>query len=211
MASVAQKWTDDLKTGLVHLWEFDGTAIDSVGGLNGTVTGNVLFVDGKMKQSAYFNGGYMNVAGNISLTDWTVSYWVKVAVERGAAGIIFRGTSSLALGFRLDMKKFNFCNNQAGAHNAYSANDILTVGNWCHVTARLSHSNTVIANGVTYGLTNYNLTALRIDSPMLIGADGYDPANRSLIGNLEQLAVWNRSLSDGEILLLYNNGKGLKY
>jgi hypothetical protein len=206
-----QGWTGELKSGLVHLWEFDGDAVDRVGGADGTVSGTVLFEEGKVKKCACFNAaGYISVNSTIGpMNAWTVSFWLKADEEMVLAGIFFRGDSSYAYGFRISVGTFNFCNNGAGIHNTFSVNKVVYPGEWVHVVAGFP-GNILKIDGVSKALGG-NLGALHIPVPGLFGADGYDAVTRGLKGCIEQFGIWNRVLSGSEIDALYNAGRGLKY
>jgi hypothetical protein len=201
------QWTDGLKTGLVHLWEFDGNANDAIGGANGTATGDVSFTNGKMKQCVNLVGGYITASKSMNLASWTVSFWLKQEVSATSNhGVMNQSVNANNYGIRITNRAFNYAyaNNQA-----FSVVEIEHLGVWKHFVARFPNSKLVV-DGVEIGLTNV-MRELYIPDTIYIGVDNYSLSQRLLRGYLEQLVIWNRALSDAEMLKLYNSGKGLKY
>jgi hypothetical protein len=205
-------WMDGLTSGLVHLWEFDGNEVDAVGGLSGSINGNVSFTIGKIKKCAYFNGGYMTTSGNLNVDNWTASFWVKLdeLADAGIYGIIFLAAGQNGNGFRISAKKFNYCHYTNTPTSNIQSNEVLPgTDAWIHIAAKFP--NVVFINGIQSTMeAGRTFNALNSVNPY-IGADNYSVAVRSLKGSLEQLAIWSRTLSDSEILQIYNSGKGLKY
>jgi hypothetical protein len=68
-------------SGLVSWWRSEGNAVDSADGNNGTPTGVVTFVPGKVGQSFDFDGNYSSVQlgspTNLQLQTFTIEAWVK--------------------------------------------------------------------------------------------------------------------------------------
>ena len=212
------EWPSSLKSGLVHLWEFNEDANDIIGGVNLSITGNVTYVAGKMKMCAYLNGGYLMSSGTVSVNAWTVSFWLYLAsMGSSDSGIICRTASYDTWGLRINNdwnqsgEKLMFTN---GANITSRVSPVLLPKNqWAHVIARLD-GNCCFFNGVKYNFVDGSsvqsaLGPLNIGSPVYVGVDNYNVSQRAIRGRIEQLAIWGRALSDSEVAQLYNGGAGL--
>jgi len=78
--------------GLVAQYPFNGNANDSVGGHNGTVNGNPQWVTGYLEGALKFGGSgdYVEIgySPDLSLNEFTLSAWVKIAADPGIFGIL---------------------------------------------------------------------------------------------------------------------------
>jgi len=205
---------------LLHLWEFNGNAIDIVNGLNLSTssTGSVSYIAGKIKNSVYFNRGHLiGPSGrnlNINNNQWTISYWTNIVTFGNAAtdpivGILNRSVGSTNFGTRLifstpNVFYVNYCNSNT------QLNSTVTFGPniWVHIA--LKPPNIFFINGTRNAPTGNTMTTLNIGNPVYVGLDNYT-AIRTMQGQMEQLAVWTRQLTDAEILSIYNSGNGLDF
>jgi hypothetical protein len=71
-----------LPAGLVSLWSGESNAVDSVGGNNGKLQGNVTYANGRIGQAFVLNGerkSFVKIdnATNLQLQDFTIVAWIK--------------------------------------------------------------------------------------------------------------------------------------
>jgi hypothetical protein len=199
-----------------YFWELDGDAGEQIAGRNGTVTGAVSFEAGKIKQCANFNGGYIRISAvtteNVSM--YALSLWIKISQPGSAKSpMVFKGTSNVFSGIRVSA-------DGDGAHLAFQSNgafalgiNIYDIANWHHYVFQFSAPDNLsqIFCDATLLAQSTGQGAAQIDAGYAY--IGYDAAvsTRNFVGCLEQVAMWNRILSDAEILKLYGKGRGLKY
>jgi len=217
--------------GLVGWWPFNGNANDESGnGNNGTVNGATLTNDrNNIGNSSYgFNGisNYIDVNDNASLrlngSDYTISFWTSLNTYNtsGATAFIYKRSSGAQNGWGLgadqgNQNKVSLIVSENTDPRGYSTST-LTLNTWHNVTIVYQLSNQEmriyfdgLLNAVTTGVDN-NLNPVggmpspsaTCSSVMRFGQDsktnGY-----FLNGKLDDIGIWNRSLSPQEISGLY--------
>lgn len=222
-----------LTTNLVSYYKLDessGNASDSVASNTLTNNGSMTYGTGKINNGAVCsptgpkylsvaNGSQtgLNITGNIS-----ISLWVKVAtaptsgnevglVSKRHSGSIqysfsyFNNSGTLSL-------RFLVSNDGTTASDAIVA-QILTIGTFMLVevvwtastsTAQYYVNGSSIGSAVTTGITSiFNGTA----SFQLGNVDTTEPIDATL----DEVGIWSRTLTSGEVTQLYNAGAGLQY
>lgn len=209
-----------LINGLIHAWNANGNANDSIGGLNGTlVNGTLADAAPKIGSGAFYFDGIndrITLADNsLNLnTDFTVSFWCKDAV----------GTNKTII------------------HNKYFANDANTSGwsiiyngtgisfdittawvstadirhllpNWNHVVVKYTRGvkMEIFLNGVLNATKNTTLTPTYSYTPIKTSIGTWNsvyminggPTLYPGTGLLDALNIWNRALTSAEITELY--------
>lgn len=208
--------TFDAPENLKYLWRFDGNFEDSVGYKNGTLNGDVSFADGKINKCAYFNGGYINIPLNITLSDWTIHVWCKIGSYINYAPFIMNRNNLYSYGIAFNsFRTFHYgfivqyYYNGGLTQYAYDTSIANNLG-WHHYI--FTSSNNIFVDGVKYAM--YTQVSSSTDNKMFLGPDtliGFDKveSDRKLHGYLEQLAIYDRVLSDSECFSIYNNGYGV--
>ena len=205
-------------TGLVSQWDFnDNTANDAKGVNNGTATASVGFneANGSVGFGSSYNG--VNTHINISNPTWlynnsayTYSAWIRVdssgalyAETRCASNspryIISAGPN---IGLRLDFR------NDAETVEVMNITTALVPSNqWTHVAIVRSSTTayTFYINGIGQSLTLVNPSGATITNVQMgrwcrITSDNY------FNGSIDEVRIYNRSLSASEVLDLYNLG-----
>ncbi len=213
----------NLCSGLVLLHHYDNNptygesatkAYDfSRNGNNGTTQYNAFIstTAGKFSGAAQFDGDgdYILVPNNPTLNfgsniEFAISAWVKtngtdtqqiLLSKRGSAGWMTWLDSNPR--FRID----------EGANLVDTTFSYPFDNNWHHIVAmRNSTYHSVWVDGIIRGITADNTLADLTDPTYLaIGNDiGYAPS--AITGSIDELAIWNRSLSSQEIQNLYSSG-----
>jgi hypothetical protein len=214
--------SSSLKNGLVAYYPFDGNANDNSGnGNHGIphgnvklakdrfgVSGNSYFFDGTNSFIEVPNGGPFQFPQN----NFTISLWVKPkAVQPVYSAIIDKSHDSCQCSWSIECS-------QVGDVNKYTliARDILNqwvnIGNHIQFAANVWNHLAVVKLGKTY-YTYYNnvltttaqgasATILASGNlPLFIGANG--GINRFFNGSLDEIFIFNRSLTKTEISQLY--------
>lgn len=200
---------------------------------NGTLTGGPTWVTGKLGGALNLNGSsaYINV-GNSSVFNSqsiTVNAWVKYnafagsdneivgkyANSNGSTGwILFRSTASYENGcvtgklcFLLTPPSTGF---GLGQKMLVGANTNLTTGTWYHVVGTYDYNSNVMSiyvNGVLNNSVTKSTTQGIATSTVnvSIGANQLDN-NRFTNGLIDDVRIYNRSLSASEVQQLYSAG-----
>lgn len=226
-----------LLTSLISYWKFDSDANDSVGSNNGAVTGCGT-TTGIIGNCYTFSAGaqYITVtdAANLSFGDnsndsaFSFSAWVYptnfaatrfLLSKRGASG-----TAQAEYSVAIDTSgKINFgIFSQLGA-TAYllnTSNVALTSGAWNHVVITYSGSKTfaglkvykngVLSTGDTNNSTGSYVAMNNGTANLVLGNNSWNQS-QALLGNLDEVGLWGKELSQSDITSLYNSGAGRQY
>lgn len=208
--------------GLVGLWSGEGNALDSVSGNNGVMQ-NVTFTDGVVGQAFLFApdnftyGTYVGVQipdqpGFALTQSLSLECWIR---PRGNGYMIFfRGDHRpgldpyhLSLDGNLNLE-FGIC---AGDGTSATVHTPVGLGAWIHVAGVLDDSTgtmSLYTNGV---LAAQMVTSARPFGPLLanespgigIGNVNDGGNNFPFIGEIDEMALYNRALSEDEIKASY--------
>jgi len=219
-------WDSGLNNDLVSYYTFnngDGTNLnDSLGINNGTLY-NMEDGDwgtGILGNALNFGGvdEYVNITNDdtLNLQEYTINYWLKKE-----AGNDFRVMYKKAPGNGYQTNFFSvFATNAiqflAGntAGNSYGI-DIqpgvdITDGNWEMITMKTNLTQAVLyINGTIAGTDNFPSVHLNNGS-IIIGIDE-GGGTLDYVGALDEMGIWNRSLTNAEITNLWNDGDGISY
>lgn len=198
-----------ISNGLVAYYAFENNAIDSAGGNNGTAN-SVTYVSGKLGSA--INTGYVEVnSSELNLTSsMSFACWLKLDSGGAYRFLLHRGVNNAAGTYEFRINPSNYIE----VFGQGALFDPLQTGQWHHF-ATTKDSNGLIK-------TYLNGTLLRT----LQGSAGQEdlPSQRTLIGSrddgfttlggaltLDEVALWNRVITDSEITQMYNSGAGLTY
>jgi len=216
-------------TGIVGWWKGNSNAVDSVSGNNG-VNQNVAYINGIVGQAFAFdpeNFSYGTYSG-IQIADQpayvltnslSIETWVR---PRGDGYVIFfRGDHRPGLDpYALSMQANNtltFAITDQNGNNA-TVSATLAYYQWTHVAATLDDGTgtmSLYTNGVLAGQT---VTSVRPFGDLLpdqspgigIGNVNDGGNNFPFIGDIDEIALYNRALSSNEIAAIYNAGSAGK-
>jgi uncharacterized protein (TIGR02145 family) len=217
--------------GLVGYWPFNGNANDESGnGNNGVVNGATLTSDrnGNVGKAYSFNGtNVITISNNASLNFQTnntmsVSFWFKTDTNQLYRTCLIQkqtGEGSSQVGYDLgidnggyigarsgiNLRSRNGVSNQWGSASSDTSINF-TSNRWFHVV--MTYSN---GTGVCYinGLLNSvitNQTGIIGDNtnPLLFGSSVFTAiTSKNYIGQLDDIAIYNRALTPQEITQLY--------
>jgi hypothetical protein len=221
-----------LDTSIYAVYNGDNVNDSSGNSRNGTNVNNVTFTTGKIGNAFTFNGSSNYVALPNSSFDFTgdfsISTWVKIpANPSGWCGIFSNYNYELGsnLGYLIQLttdRKIAFgVHSAVGSSNVYSTTTV-ALNTWYHITVRrdsVAKRSELYINGVFEGeAINTNITigyGTRAIQPT-IGAirtnnQGVLTTYNFLNGSVDGLTIWNKKLTDNEILSLYNEGTGAEY
>jgi alpha-tubulin suppressor-like RCC1 family protein len=216
-------------SGLVGWWKGDGNTLDSFGGNNG-VNQNVTYSNGVVGHAFAFdpeNYSYGTYTG-IQIADQpayaltnslSIEGWVR---PRGNGYIIFwRGDNRPGLDpYVVSMQANNTVLFQISDANGNGANvgTTLAYNQWCHLAATLdgaSGTMSIYTNGVLAAQTNTTVrpfgALIQGDSPGVgIGNLNDGQNNFPFLGDIDEISLYSRALTAGEIQSIYNAGSAGK-
>ena len=203
----------------VAAYPLDGSPADLSGNYNGVQT-NVTYPVGEFDLAGSFNGtsSFINLGTSTPLNSFnqnqTISLWIK---PNGLQTI-----SETLIGYRYDFStlpwnyissrtdntiQFRIRNSSQGIFSAESTNTV-NINQWNHICVTSSGSSVAIyINNVAETFTNTTVTSVVSSFPVSIGCnkampEGYD--KEFFNGEIDQVRIFNKGLSAGEVTTLYN-------
>lgn len=204
----------DCASGMVSLWSFDDqSANDVFNNNNGVVNGASWNEQSKVGGGYQFNGtsDYINVSNNILNNEQTIAFWVKPEDNSGANTVVsaLGSESGLFKGFRIDAKaglNAYIYNNVSNLIDAISMSSPISTGEWYHVALTISQRNSLtklFINGEEKAAESFSAFG-SVNTDMDFGRYNlYD--NIFYKGELDEVVLYNRALSNYEISNIYNN------
>jgi hypothetical protein len=206
---------DPAPSGIVSWWPAEGNADDIIGGNNGTLSGSVSYGPGEVGQAFVFSADQAVVQlgspTNLYLQNFTIESWIKrsstsvSSLDYNDADLFAFGVGGYGFGL---FANGNLFLTQVGTGNV-SVGTTVTNTSWHHVAVTKNGGTVVFyVDGVAYPAPGYNPTFV-FSSPVALGANGGSQWN-SFYGAIDELSVYSRALSVGEIQNIYLAGAGGK-
>jgi hypothetical protein len=208
--------------GLVGWWPFNGNANDESGnGNNGTVNGATLTADrfGNSSKAYNFDGinddisvqGLQNININSKIS---ISAWINTNQISTSKNIVSK-YGGFNDAFSLDIEsttvKFNVSPGSANWNTCFNNNINLTTNSWHHIVSTYDFANNVFKiyfNGLNVGSINAPFQLGNANNIPVLFGHCYDPNNilssQRFNGKIDDVGIWNRALTEQEILDLYN-------
>ncbi|HLO58257.1 MAG TPA: LamG-like jellyroll fold domain-containing protein [Bacteroidales bacterium] len=194
--------SSSLLTSLKAYYKFDetsGNARDEAGGNTGYVSAGVTKVAGRVNGGFHFdsNSDYVTLSNPLTHKTATYSFWMKI--QSITDDLIIMGHnayySRIFIGANNNIKIETNTNGQE-----FDFYNTFTTGTWHHITlVRENDQMRLYRNGIHIGATSISgSNSLTISQ---IGFNG-----RSFRGTLDEVGIWDRALTAGEIALL-NSGQ----
>ncbi|HEC39997.1 MAG TPA: LamG domain-containing protein [bacterium] len=218
-------WTDSLSVNLISYYKLDlssGVVLDSLGVNNGTNNGATRGITGKIGSAFRFDGvgdfvdsGFSNVLSN----NFTVSLWYNSSTDPSSTNaLIERATAVGSFGKRELMRMttsgfvfFDLKNGNASEDAGITTSVNLSDGDFHHIVfVRNSTEVRIYVDGSVGASLIKNYGASTLATEFFIGKT-YDVVTRFLNMDLDELGIWNRSLSADEVTQLFNGGNGITF
>jgi hypothetical protein len=213
-----------------------GTRLHDVSGLNnwGTLTGisasnawvaqdgraaiSLDFSDSIAKYATIPNSGQLN----LGVRDFSVHGWARptlagIIVGRDVIGCHFSAANPYA-SYGIEFNTSGGGNSNWNFYIAVSGNNFIqllssvnsSLNVWYHVVGTYSATGMrIYVNGVLQGSNSENRDVIYNNQPLTIGQwPGGFNAEQQFVGQISEAAIWRRVLSDNEIRLLYQIGRG---
>ncbi len=213
--------------GLVGKWSCENNFLDTSGqGNQGTQSGGVTITDGYKGRGCGFDGGndWINTSSSQSLNfssgNFTLAAWIKTttASRRTIVSKLNPASPGPERGYTLDVLATGYARivaeTSTSAYMYVDSTAMVNDGNWHHVAGHRNGSTVRIyidgvdqsgaqtTTGTTTTTENYlNLT---IGYPSFSGSSVWQ-------GTIDEVRIYNRSLTASEISSLYNTSKTYKF
>lgn len=206
------------RNGLEAYWKFDGNGHDASGNmLHVNLIGTASLTDGLFGSSLGMDSTGNGYAArpisdpqlNWGISDFTIQAWIYFDSTAGEQSVIEKwqgGTGPSWTLVKLANHSFRLAGGSLGVFDVDTPPLSPATGQWHHLVARrFGSSFAIIWNGTVVGtkLGSFNFAAT--SKPVFIGRRA-DEGPNGLNGRIDEVALWSRSLTDGEIQALYNSG-----
>ncbi len=209
--------TDGLAAGLLSYWRFDGNGIDTAPGRRDmTLEGGVGFDDGLFGQALDLHRDPTRFAMrplddpefDFGSGDFTIQTWVNLNSVTGEQVFLEKFENSNPPGWsitKLASRQMHFSPSPLFPTVNY------TPGVWNHVVFRKEDGMLAeYINGQLVDSAPHSELA-DTDLPLIIGKrNDRDGRNFAVDGRIDEVAIWERGLSEEEIVQLYNDGAGVE-
>ena len=197
------------KDGLVGWWPFNGNANDESGnGNHGTVNGATLTTDRDgVANSAYSFDGKSFIeckSNNSSLKYYTLSFWLKNDVSNNDLMSIISyeiNSGNIQKGYVANISNMFL----SGGNNGTGQNSKFKIDNtWNFYSIKYDGQSLTFFKNNQLESTTYNTTPIEFLINVYFGkTTAYWAGPCYLFGQLDDIAIYNRALSDQEIKQLY--------
>ena len=207
-----------LLTNLLSYFKLDidnASQLDSTGTNDATVTGAIYTADGKINGGYNFDGTGDSIitdanTGIIGAGTRTITAWAKRSNITTAPVIFVIGDLGVSdmFGFYL---RANINLQFFSSANDYDTGEDINDTDWHFYAATYDGTTVRTYLDGSPTATPSSVKALTTDdSSLYIGVNAYN-GGEVFVGTIDEVGLWNRQLSDAEILQLWNGGTGLTY
>ncbi len=209
---------------LIAYYPFNGNANDASGnGHDGTEMGSFSYTNGISGPAAVFNGTNSKIQiphdENLNLDDhFTISLWIKSNGANPYVGLLSKIQSNVPRNGYLLNANTSLGDVMMGMNKSWpsvqgyasSTNSVLD-GKWRHIVTTYDNANLSLYVDDQLHMRVAYTNGLSINSmPLYIGWDPYyiTSQQRYFNGEMDELRIYNRALSESEISDLYNETDG---
>ncbi len=199
--------------GAIAWWKAEGNTLDAFSNNNAFPSGDPSFTTGRVGQAFDLHGNdYVHVPSPVGIpvgnAPRTIETWFRTTVSGGNQGIIQYGTAD-------DKKMFSLIIDNASNIHFYGHNydlhgsQTILPDTWYHVAVSYDGTNLnlylngSLEGGGSYPLLNTEMSPLGITIGTRVGVYYFT-------GQIDEPTMYNRALSDAEILAIYNAGEAGK-
>lgn len=197
-----------------HQWLLDeGSGIETVeriGGATGILTNGPVWIDGYDGKALHFDGSDDHVTTGTVYTapqTMTVSAWIKPDSITANEPLV---SHSLAYELRIKDDRIEFaCVKSSNGRTRYESAPALVAGEWQHVAVTvdsLAKKIRFYRNGILLTTASDTIAPFPRTTGVLLGSDGRGRSDSFLAGGLDDIRIFNRVLSDAEILAVMDDG-----
>lgn len=206
-------------TNIASWWRAESNANDTIGTNNGVIQGNINYTAGQVGEAFVFDGSsYILVPASTSLnigagSGVTIEAWIK---PNAASAPVVEWDSDSTDGVQLwceeGFKLFANIKDTTGlGHAFYTDNGVLTTNGFQYVAVTYDKATglaVLYRDGVALVSTNLGSFTPETTYPMNIGRRTGQPIglNKTFNGLIDEVGIYSRALSQGEIQTNYDAG-----
>jgi hypothetical protein len=209
----------ELTNGLLGYWQFNGDGNDWSGNAHTlSLSGGIGFAAGVFDKSLDLNGNVSQYASrslndadlNFGSADFTLQVWVNLNTTAGEQVFVEKFSGASGPGWTLTAVATDRLQFYASPSAVITTAPLLTANQWHQILVqRTGNTFRLWYDGAIVGMAVDSDPVPTSTNGLLVGkrnpADGRGfPVN----GRLDELAIWDHSLSDDEIAALWNNSAG---
>ncbi|WP_296384368.1 LamG-like jellyroll fold domain-containing protein [Winogradskyella sp.] len=211
---------------MVSWWQAENNANDLYGNNNGTEQNGISYATGTVNNAFYFDGvddvivvphsNNLDLTGNVTIELWVRQTGFDNAIQtvicKGAGDVPNNEPAAFLMRFEYATTKFLF----KDATGAYVEKLGPTFEDWQwhhYAYVRQGNMHILYADGFEFGWESFtSLPESTIGLPLTIGAQYHNPTNSAndysyfFAGEIDEVGVYNRALSQAEIQSIYNAG-----
>ncbi len=208
-------------TNVAALYHLDGDANDDSGNNNnGTITGATYNSSGKVGGAYEFDGvdDYIQIDESDVLklggSDATFSAWIYPRTISPDLNMII-GNNFQDGGWQFSLaysNKLALDTNGVSGEDLATSTGTLNTNEWYHVVAIWDNSTKTVQfyiNGNDAGLTTNANSIIDVPGSFYIGVDGRDASGYGFDGLIDEVVVYDRTLTQNEVTELYNSSNGV--
>jgi hypothetical protein len=226
--------TDPLWNNLESYYKADNTSNDVLGNNNGTLTNGATYGTGIINQGFSLDGvnDFINMGDNlnIGLKSWTYNVWVLTTNNSSSATILSKSRSGFnevrwfwrVLAGKLEM---NLETSTGGSNRwKFKGATSLSTSVYSMVTVTINRTGPVnmYVNGVADSITTTKANAsvpndissfsgFSLDTNFDFCAGALSNSVSPFLGEIDEVGIWDRVLTQDEVTELYNSGTGKQY
>ena len=205
--------------GLVSYWGMDetsGTQVSDSKAVNNGTANCAAITQGKINNGRSFNGSshYINIPNNTSLnfptSSFTISAWFKTSATGNGRRIISKWANFSNINYEIFISQNGSlaAGVYDGSYTPYIADDtqVYTDGTWHHAVMVVNNTNIQLyIDGVLKKTATHDNSFPTNNLSVNIGACAQSGACGGYFsGVMDEVGVWNRALTDQEVLSVYN-------
>jgi concanavalin A-like lectin/glucanase superfamily protein len=211
----------DLRDGLMAYWPLDGNGKDQAGDSEGNLEGDANWTDdGRLNGAVELDGvsGHVAISGfEITTTEMTCVAWLNGSIQGPYAGIVSsRGVPTFWMGFT-DLNTLSYVwNDDSDQTWGWTGGPEIPQNEWVMVAIAIDADKAVSyiytdADGVQSGVNEIPHIEQSMSDLFKIGKDDCCGNTRHILGIIDEVMIYNRALSEDEIIDLGANGLAVDY
>jgi len=170
---------------------------------------------GKINQAGVFNGSrYVSLSSypeHEGMSQLTLMAWVKPTALSGDRDIISKANEAYRLRLNSSGQIWYYLKNESGQAQSKTTSAAVVSNEWNYIVLTYDGANVkVYLNGaLVYGPLAFNGNINQPGNNLFIGT--YTGSSENFIGLIDDVRIYNRALSDSEILNAYNTSEDILY
>ncbi|MEM7032275.1 MAG: LamG-like jellyroll fold domain-containing protein [Chloroflexota bacterium] len=200
-------------SGLVHWWPGDGNADDITGSNPGVLEGDTVFASGKVDQAFSFDGAGDRVtvadASSLNLGTHTISVWIHPEAQLYPNnGLVAKQTpSNTSRNYYLGLTNSNFIRYSLGNGSSgvldLTSTPIVPDNAWTHIVATYDGATMKIFINGQHNTSRAGPASIPTTTEPLTIGDTNEVSNAYFSGEIDEVSLYNRALSDSEIQAIF--------